>query len=229
MWLTPEKLVALYESAPDPPPLHGLREVHWAAVSHAHGPANDTPALLRALMSHDRDHRTFACQLLFETIWHQGNIYSASITAVPFLYNLLDADGPHDKQMIALLIATIADGEPSFAMCEGNPEATARWEDILRNVGRSLRDEMVAGRIVAKDVRRAVARRLELLYPYLRDTDPVIRHSVAVAVGRFPDVATRLLPDLEAAHRDETDEYARAALEEVIRRNRRSTENDGRR
>jgi NAD-dependent oxidoreductase involved in siderophore biosynthesis len=165
MEVTPAKLVALYESAPDPPPLHGLPSVDWSAVGHAHGPATDTPALLRALMSADEDHREFACELLFETIWHQGNIYAATATAVPFLYNLLEADGPHDKQAIAHLVATIADGEPSFAMCDGNPEEAALWEGILRNVGRSLRDEMAAGRIVAEDVRRAVASRLDVLYP----------------------------------------------------------------
>ena len=223
MELTPETLVALYQSVPDPPPLRGLRGVDWSAVRHAHGPATDTPALLRALMSDNKRHRRFACQLLFETIWHQGNIYTATVPAIPFLYNLLETDGPHDKGAIAHLIATIANGEPSFAMCEGNPQETAQWEAILRNVGRSLRDEMAAGRMAAEDVRRAVSDRLDVLYPYLRDPEPEMRRSVAVAIGRFPAIATRLLPNLDAAQRDETDKYARAALEEIIRQTKRPT------
>jgi hypothetical protein len=174
-------------------------------------------------MSDNKRHRRFACQLLFETIWHQGNIYTATVPAIPFLYNLLETDGPHDKGAIAHLIATIANGEPSFAMCEGNPQETAQWETILRNAGRSLRDEMAAGRMAAEDVRRAVSDRLDVLYPYLRDPEPEMRRSVAVAIGRFPDIATRLLPDLEAAQRDETDKYARAALEEIIRQTKRPT------
>jgi len=218
MELTTDKLIERYESASDPPPLHNLREVDWSAASHAHGPATDTPALLRALMSHDQDDRDFACQLLFETVCHQGSIYSASVIVVPFLYNLLEADGPHNKQAVAQLIATIADGTPYFTRFENNPEETSRWEGILRKAGRSLQDEMVAGRIVAEDARRAVASRLDVLFRYLRDPEPEIRRSVAIALGRFPETAAHLLPDLEAAHRDEPDKYARATLEEVIRR-----------
>ena len=35
--LVADTLVAMYESAPDPPSLHGLREVDWSALRHAHG------------------------------------------------------------------------------------------------------------------------------------------------------------------------------------------------
>jgi hypothetical protein len=54
--------------------------------------------------------------------------------------------------------------------------------------------------------------------PDLRDPEPYIRAMVAVAIGRYPEVAARLLPDLEAAHRDEPDESARETLREVIER-----------
>lgn len=62
--------------------------------------------------------------------------------------------------------------------------------------------------------RLAVAKQLDLLYPYLRD--PVIRQSVAAAVGRYPAIVARLLPDLEAALCDEPDEYAREALQKIV-------------
>jgi len=97
--MTPDDLVALYRSPHSAPPLlalAGLEEVDWSAVSDAYGPATDVPALLRALVSGNLDHREFACRLLHQTIWHPGKVYSATAAAIPSLYNLLEADGPQD-------------------------------------------------------------------------------------------------------------------------------------
>src|SRR5687768_15723996 len=108
--MTPEDLVATYEFAPDPPALAGLSEVDWSAVEHAHGPATDIPAMLRATMSDNPKHRDFAWALLFETVWHQGTIYSASAAVVPFLHRQLKADGFLDQSSAAQLLAAITDG-----------------------------------------------------------------------------------------------------------------------
>jgi hypothetical protein len=95
--MTPDDLVELYSSAPDPPALAGLSDVDWSAVEHAHGPATHVPALLRAVVSDDPDHQDFAWELLFETVWHCGTVYPASAVVVPFLYRLLQADGVPDR------------------------------------------------------------------------------------------------------------------------------------
>lgn len=224
--LTPDVLISYYETvdpAFDPPPLRDLKSVDWSSLTHAHGKATDVPALLRALMSDEPDHRDFALQLLCETIWHQGDIYEATAATVPFLYNLLEADGPHDKASIAHLLAMIADGLPPFARCEGNPKEMERWQSILSKKGRSLEVEMARGRKYTEEVRRRLVSQFDLLYPFLRHSDPEVRRSVAVAVGHFPEVAARVLPDLEAALRDESDKYVREALQEVIERQRKSS------
>jgi hypothetical protein len=139
--MTPDDLVALYRSPYSAPPvlaLAGLDQVDWSALGDAYGPATDIPALLRALVSGDPDHREFACSLLHQTIWHQGNVYSATAAAIPFLYNLLEADGPQDNGAIADLLALIADGQPPFLHCETDPKEAAAWRAILAKVGRSL-------------------------------------------------------------------------------------------
>jgi len=116
-----------------------------------------------ALISDDAGHREFACLLLHQTIWHQGNVYSATSAAIPFLYNLLEADGPHDKEAIAGLIAAIANGQPAFLHCETDPKEAARWRAILLKAGQSL-DAMIAeGHQVAEAIRRQLARRPDLL------------------------------------------------------------------
>jgi len=213
--------VALYrptDSVPPLPALDGLDQIEWGAVSHAYGPATDIPPLLRALVSSDADHRNHATDSLFHSIWHQGNIYSATATAIPFLFNLLEGDGPHDKSAVAFLLATIADGEPSFAHCEDDPAAADEWRAILTSAGRSLEVEIAEGRRYAAEIQQLLADRLDALVPYLRDAEPAVRQAVAVAVGHFPEMAPRFLPDLKAALSAEPDEYAREALQEVVER-----------
>jgi len=178
------------ESARDLPALRGLDQVDWAALEHAHGSATDVPVLLRAAASDDPDARELAFELLAESIWHQGSVYSATTPAVPYLYRILEAEQTPDKQQVAVLLASIAGSQ--LAAHPDDPRAVA--------------DEDWAA------TRRAVAERLDLLYPYLRDPEWGVRHAVAWAIGRFPTIAVRLLPDLEAAYRTERNDAVRLGL-----------------
>jgi hypothetical protein len=169
--MTVDDLIAQYRSPHSAPPilaLAGLDEVDWSAVSDAYGPASDIPALLRAAVSGDPVHRDFAYQLLHQTIWHQGNVYSATATAIPLLYNLLEADGPHDKEAIAGLLALIADGQPPFLQCETDPKAETEWRAILSKAGRSLDAKIAESHKVAEAIRQQLARRPDLLSFCLR-------------------------------------------------------------
>jgi hypothetical protein len=164
--MTVDDLIALYRSPYSAPPLlalAGLDEVDWSAVSDAYGPATDIPTLFRALVSSSPDHREFACLLLHQTIWHQGNVYSATAAAIPFLYNLLEADGPHDKEGIAGLLSLVADGQPPFLHCESDPKATAEWRAILHKAGESLDAKIAEGHKVSEAIRRELGRRPDLL------------------------------------------------------------------
>lgn len=161
-----DDLIALYRSPDSVPPmlaLAGLDEVDWSAVSDAYGPAIDIPTLFRALVSSNPDHREFACLLLHQTIWHQGNVYSATAAAIPHLYNLLETDGPHDKEAIAGLVVLIADGQPWLLHCETDPQAAAQWREILQKSGRSLDAEIADGHKVAEAIRWQLSRRPDLL------------------------------------------------------------------
>lgn len=157
-----DELIALYRSANSISPmaaLDGLDRLDWSAVTDAYGPATDIPSLLRAAVSKNPDHREFAYELLYQTIWHQGNVYSATVIAIPFLYKLLEADGPHDKLAIAGLLAMIADGQPPFLHCETDTNAAAEWRAILGKSGRSLDAEITEGREVAAAIRRQLESR----------------------------------------------------------------------
>ncbi len=161
-----DHLIETYRSPYSVPPikaLEGLDAVDWNGVRDAYGPAGNIPALLRAFVSVDPFHREFAKELLFQTIWHQGNVYSASAAAVPFLYNLLEDDGPHDRDGVADLIATIADALPPYLQCAEDQKQYAFWHDILEPQGISLDFEIAASRQILFEIRRQLTRRAELL------------------------------------------------------------------
>ena len=219
--MTPDELVSLYEapdSIPPVPALDGLEEVDWASLHDAYGPATKVPARLRALVSGTYEHQACACQDLLQTIWHQGTVYSATAAVIPFLYNLLEQEGFHDheKTMAAMILATIAEGRPAFVHCENNPSEAARWQIILEKSGRSLDEEMAEGRRLQAEIRRQLSKRFDLLYPYLRHNEAEVRVAIASAIGAFPELAARALPDLENALEDESDHYVRKTLQRTI-------------
>lgn len=226
--MTSDELADLYRSPDSVPPVSALADldsVDWTSVCDAYGPATDVPAFIRAMASIESTHRDYAMQALFQTIWHQGTIYSASAKAVPFLLKLLEADGPHDKSAVAILLAELADGQPSFHRCEDNPEEAARWREILAKSNRSLDDELAAGRVYHADIREQIYAQLDLLYPFLRDENPEVRQSIAVAIGSYSQVVARVLPDLKEALDQESDKYVRETLEKIIQQG--STDDHG--
>lgn len=63
----------------------------WRALSHAFGPADNLPPLLRAAQAAPRTSAIWS--MLWETVWHQGTIYSASLAVAPHLLAFAEA-GP---------------------------------------------------------------------------------------------------------------------------------------
>lgn len=90
--------------------LEGLDAIDWGSLSHAYGGASDVPGTLRRLVSEDESVRQEALAELCGTIWHQGTVYVATVSAIPFLFELLAAEGPQDKAGIVALLTAIAEG-----------------------------------------------------------------------------------------------------------------------
>ncbi len=89
--------------------LEDLDSIDWHAVTHAYGPSDDVPDLLRSLLINDPTVATVRCTTFFN-ITHQGTIYEATIYAVPFLYELLASEDTPMKSDIACLIGEIGNG-----------------------------------------------------------------------------------------------------------------------
>ncbi len=175
--LTPESLVSLYEKSKpggDALPLQNIGKADWNAITHAHGSAGDIPALLRALLSDNSDHRAFATLLLFETIWHQGDVYEATAYVIPFLYNLLTYDGPHDKLAIAQLIHAISLGHPpKISRCEGDTKLSHEWRDIFTRQGMDLEVEFAKERVYIAHIRSELKARRDDFEAVMREAEAI--------------------------------------------------------
>src|SRR5262245_55817641 len=84
---------------------------NWSDLTHAYGSAEDVPELLEDLNSADKQTREDACSELFGNIWHQGTVYPATVKALPELIALLRSPDCIDRNLIAALVAKIADGD----------------------------------------------------------------------------------------------------------------------
>jgi HEAT repeat protein len=194
--------------------LEGLDNLDWASLRHAYGEATDVPGLLRALLSPDPKVREETIYKLFGNIWHQGTVYPASAAAVPFLYELLTAPGVQDKSNIAHLLACIADGVGYLEVHARDDFDEPTWRKIICEKGKTLEGELEREAAEISAVRRATSVGLRHLLPYLSDSEPEIRRSVAAVLGNYPEHADWALPAIEAALATETEDEVREALAE---------------
>jgi hypothetical protein len=182
----------------------------WPAMRHAFGDATEVPRLIRELSSTDRESRQAALKELFACLFHQGSVYEATAAAVPFLFELLADEATPERNWLAFLLASIADGQGYLKIHTSSDEQ--RWRQLLAERGTTLEAELQREDEVVRGVRLAVGLRIEQLAPFLDDSQSEIRAAVARAFGQFPERAAQLLPHLDAAASRETADDARTAL-----------------
>jgi len=83
--------------------------VDWPALSHAYGPAADIPALLVMAETDTRGGHISGSTWfdLWSALCHQGDAYSASYAAVPFLIRIAELPAYGDRYDPLLLAASI--------------------------------------------------------------------------------------------------------------------------
>lgn len=194
--------------------LNDIDAVPWRTLRHAFGEASDVPRLIRALYDRDREPRQAALKELFACLLHQGTVYEASALAVPFLFELLASNDTPERNWIAFLVASIADGKGYLSVHIGIDEQ--RWRKILGERGTTLEAERAREERIVRMVHAEVGRAAHLLLPYLSDSQSEIRAAVSRALRLYPERAAELLPALEAAEARETANDAREAVRQSI-------------
>ncbi len=165
--------------------LDGLDDVPWSRLRHAYGDASDVPGILRAVADGDQD----AVDELFGNIWHQGTVYEATAYAVPFLVELLDADGI-DKRSLFTLLRCVANGS-SFAEAHHH---------FLRSSGEEaedVRQKIEKERVWVRAAHEAVSAHVPALLRHLTAVDAEVR---AVAVHAL-SACRRTSSDVPASFR----------------------------
>jgi hypothetical protein len=88
--------------------LEELDAIDWHALTHAYGPADDVPDLLRALLSPEAKIREQAQWPLYGNVYHQGSVYPATQVVVSILLKLLADPATPDRPWIVGYLCSIA-------------------------------------------------------------------------------------------------------------------------
>ncbi|MCP2339923.1 hypothetical protein [Actinomadura rupiterrae] len=110
--------------------LPGLDDIDWPALTHAYGPANDIPGVLRDLASLDDEAVEEATDYLFGSIYHQGTLYSATPYAVPFIARLAADAGTRGRTSLVHLLSAIAAAEDASDAIRNDVDAA-----LVREIG----------------------------------------------------------------------------------------------
>ncbi|WP_201300721.1 HEAT repeat domain-containing protein [Streptomyces sp. HF10] len=223
-----------------PAALSGLDAVDWSALTHAYGPADDVPGLLRALCSPDEEQRHQALGALYGNIFHQGSRYPATAAAVPFLIRMAADPALPDRAVCLQLLAALAIGYDEAQLPGGI--AIAEWraavEEVRAQDPEAIRAEYDAWVEAAGDDRErrmrefrrdmydhdqhleamaaelgaydAVRAGIPALLPLLGDTDAAVRTGAAYVLAWFPEAAGESLPRLLTRLDEERDPVALA-------------------
>ncbi len=91
-----------------------LESTRWRELRHACGPASDLPALLGRLARGERS--ADLQQVLYGKLWHQGDVFTASYAAVPYIIEAAaKMQGDERLQWLVLAVGIIATGSTSRA------------------------------------------------------------------------------------------------------------------
>ncbi|MEU3462000.1 hypothetical protein ABZ721_18925 [Streptomyces sp. NPDC006733] len=164
--------------------LAGLDAHPWASVSHAYGPAEDLPDLLRALTEGGGEAEE-AISELYSCILHQGTVYSASVDAVPYLARIAAAAGPGATEVLCLL-GGMAESEDEWKIAPGAVRAAVvTYVPLLIPL---LTHAVVNVRLLTAwtlgHTRNPEAALAALQSRWTAEADPDVRAELLIALGR---------------------------------------------
>lgn len=163
--------------------LKDLDFIDWQLLTHAYGPANDIPDLLKALASSDPGTWEEALQKLYGTLWHQGTVYQATVVAIPFLLELLEDKQVQCRDQIVLYLAELA--------LASSDDQDMQW---------------------AKKTHEAVAQGLPLYLNLLKNAELDVKIYVPYVLATLEEQVHEIIPFIQACFLQETESLVKASL-----------------
>lgn len=181
--------------------LDGLDAISWQDLSHAYGPADDVPQLLRAL-AEGKCSAEDAVGEFWGNIWHQGTVYEASAYAVPFLLELVQEEKIADREWLLMLLDSLASGSSYLDVHGAMPEQA----DREFQAGREQEINWV------RAAHEAVAKGIPVYLSLLQNERFQIRTVAACLLSHFPESAGETLNVLRSSLSSETQSDVQASL-----------------
>ncbi|MFF0485160.1 HEAT repeat domain-containing protein [Streptomyces sp. NPDC004435] len=187
--------------------LTGIEEVDWASLGHAYGPADDVPALLRALASPDPAERETGLDGMYGAVHHQGDVYDSTLACIPFLLELVADPAVQDRGGIVELLTSI-----------GGIELDDEDGDLDGPSGPGPGDAEFVPAANFAMAAAAVAAGADVFLGLVDDADPEVRLAAPVALASLHPDPARVLTLLRERLTVEPDTEVRLALVEAVGR-----------
>jgi hypothetical protein len=169
-----------------------LDDPRWAELSHAYGPATDTPTLLRRVAREPADKDAWS--ELFGSICHQGSAYPASYAAVPHIVEIAAQASPKDRVEALALAAGIAmapEEAPPLELAAEFHAAIARIPPLAEeSLATRVSDSDAGYLLVAMASGHGCARAAWIIELYVTESDLLLRcpdDDCAVEISASPD------------------------------------------
>ncbi|MFE5587634.1 hypothetical protein [Kitasatospora sp. NPDC056531] len=155
----------------------------WASVSHAYGPAEDLPDLLRALAEGGGDAEE-AISELYSCILHQGTVFPASADAVPYLARIAAAE--YGAAEVLCLLGGLAESEDECGIAPGavRVAVAAQIPVLIPLLAHEEADVRSLAAWTVGHTRDTEAAPAALRSRWVAEADPGVRAELLVALGR---------------------------------------------
>jgi hypothetical protein len=167
--------------------LENVDKVRWDELRDSKGPAAEVPRLLRALAGSDPQAAAKAGMELSARLGPAGHTSEAAPAAIPFLIEILGAEGGLFRDNILDTITGLSVGHPHDLLTTGLDPAAPQVEERYRGPEGQLRK-------AAHDAARAG---VPVYTALLSDPDPHVRTFAAHTLAWFPGDAAAILPVIE--------------------------------
>ncbi|MEW2508136.1 hypothetical protein AB0878_47515 [Amycolatopsis sp. NPDC047767] len=107
--------------------LVGPDDIEWSALNHAHGSAENIPALIRALALNTSTWDATLGELFGDDLLHQGDCYSATAPALPFVAQLAISDAlpPARRLDLHVWLLSVADCWAASLLADADADRAA--------------------------------------------------------------------------------------------------------
>ncbi|HMA37914.1 MAG TPA: HEAT repeat domain-containing protein [Chloroflexia bacterium] len=190
--------------------LEALDRIDWSALSHAYGPADDVPGLIRDLASSAAEVRRQAMHALYGNIWHQGTVYEATAYAVPFLIALLQEESVPDRDEILVLLSHLADGNSYLDVHQHLGIFQELYQDEMQTP--EFQEKLEGELSGVRNAHRAVLEGIGVYGDLLDHPDRKLRVAATYTLAGFTERASQIIPRLQARLAREPDAQVAAGL-----------------